>query len=422
MSKYYFTDPEWLNSVFALLVSEHTSITFVQPGFGECDKQYQNVLSSLLTDHRTGTIQRDHLENRLKMERVQRKHVEDVIELLESHHIAIPVDFNTLLVPALLADDPSNVALMKGTFPRPPTLALKLAQPERLPTPIAATPPIQMLGTGVVVRRLYVFHGIPIGFWPQLISHFYTEKIFFEIVNKALSQCTEDVGEEYIPRWNYSKRNIWLTVKNTTLLAVGVAGRDYMDMHQNSQCRKMNLANLHYISEGEWMKSKFKFNSGVLIEVNDFAFVSSSDSEPVITCVPDMFRHTAELLTFAVEMIDSLLSEVFHRPKFFGDLTWVKELIPCPLCLGDKREKSFDWSNNTLEPTGLEVKVHCCSKHHTIQDLCQEEDIIYYFHINQCLFEAYTGDKIACPKHGYLLLDCLAPDLVCVILCGINMC
>jgi len=38
LSKYYFTDPEWLNSVFALLVSEKTSKTFTQPGFGECDK------------------------------------------------------------------------------------------------------------------------------------------------------------------------------------------------------------------------------------------------------------------------------------------------------------------------------------------------------------------------------------------------
>jgi len=345
---------------------------------------------------------------------VQEKHVKDVIELLESHHIVIPVDFNTLLVPALLEDDPSNVALTNGTFPRPPTLSLKPPQPKHLPTPIAAPPPVQMLSTGVVVRRLYVFHGIPIGFWPQLISHFYTEKIFFDIVNKALARCSEDHGEEYAPKWNYSKRNIWLTIKNATLLSVGVAGRDYMDLRQNSQCRKINLTNLHYISEGQWVESKFRFNSGVLIEVNDFAFVSS-DSEPVVTCDLDMFRHTAELLTFAVEMIDSLLSEVFHRPKFFGDLTWVKELIPCPFCLGDKRDKSYDWSSGALGPTGLQEKVYCCNRHQTVQDLCQEKDIIFYFHINQCLLEAYTGDSIACPRHGHLMLTCLAPDLVWVI-------
>ena len=368
-------------------------------------------------DHRTGAIQRDYLEKRLKKDNVQKKHVKDVVELLETFHVVIPMEFNKLLVPALLEDDPSNTTLLLGTFPRPRTLTLKPPQPDHLPIPIAATPPIQMLSTGVVVRRLYVLHGIPIGFWPRLISHFYTEKVFFKIINKALSQCRENAGEEYAPRWNYSKHNIWLTVKNTTLLTVGVAGRDYMDMHQNSQCNKIDLVDVHYINEGRWMKSKFKFNSGVLIEVNDFAFVSSSDSEQVITCVPDMFRHTAELLTFAVEMIDSLLSEVFHRPKFFGDSSWLKELIPCPFCLGDETCDDCDF-----KVTDLEDKVCCCDKHHTIQDLSQEKDIVYYFHINQCLLEAYTGDKIACPKHGFLLLDCLAPDLVCVALYGINMC
>ena len=373
-----------------------------------CVSYWITVLSPYI-DHRTGAIQRDYLEKRLKTERIQPKHIKDLVELLEKFHIVIPMEFNKLLVPALLEDDPSNTMLTLGTFPRPHTITLKPLQPDHLPIPIAATPPIQMLSTGVVVRRLYVLHGIPIGFWPRLISHFYTEKVFFEIINKALSQCREDIGEEYAPRWNYSKRNIWLTVKNTTLLVVGVAGRDYMDMRQSSQCCKIDLTDLHYISEGRWKKSQFKFNSGVLIEVNDFAFVSSSDSEQVITCVPDMFRHTAELMTFAVEMIDNLLSEVFHQLKLFGDSSWMKELIPCPFCLGDKLEDGL----SHFEVTDLDDKVRCCDKHHTIQDLSQDMDIIFYFHINQCLLKADTGDKIACPKHGNLQLDYLAPDLVC---------
>ena len=349
------------------------------------------------------------MEERLKNEGIQSRHIKHVIELLEKFHIAIPMEFNKLLVPALLEDDSSSIKLALGTFPRPPTLKLKPSEPENLPTPIAAAPPIQLLGTKVVVRRLYVLHGIPIGFWPRLISHFYTEKVFFKIIGKALRQCRENLGEEYAPRWKYSKRNIWLTVKNTTLLSVGVADKDYMDMQQNSQCRKIDLTNLHYINEGHWLKSRFQFNSGVLIEVNDFAFVSS-DSEPVIACKPDMFRHTAELLTFAVEMIDSLLSEVFHRPKFHGDSSWVKELIPCPFCLGDKPvDKS-----SAFEVPYLEDKVRCCDKHHAIQDLSQDKNIICYFHINQCLLMADNGDRIACPKHGYLPLDCLAPDLVCL--------
>ena len=361
-------------------------------------------------DHRTGAIERDYLEDRLKKEGVLSKHIKDVVELLETFHIVIPMEYNKLLVPALLEDDPRNtMTLTLGTFPRPCTLKLKPPQPVHLPIPISATPPVQILSTGVVVRRLYVLHGIPIGFWPRLISHFYTEKIFFQIITKVLSQCRENIGAEYAPRWNYSKRNIWLTIKNTTLLTVGVAGRDYMNMHQSSHCCKIDLANVHYISRGRWLKSQFKFNSGVLIEVNDFAFVSSSDSDQVITCDPDMFRHTAELLAFAVEMIDSLLSEVFHRPKFFGDSTWMKELIPCPYCLGDKPIYNFDH----LGVARLQEKVKCCSKHQTIQDLSQEIETIYYFHINQCLLKADSGERIACPKHGCILLDCLAPDLVC---------
>ena len=342
------------------------------------------------------------MEKRLKDKGIQSKHVNYVVELLEKFHIAIPMEFNKLLVPALLKNDQSNSALVLGVFPRPLTLELKPLQPEHLPTPIATTPPIQLISTEVVVRRLYVLHGIPIGFWPRLISHFYTEKVFVNIINKALRRY-RDVGEEYAPRWNYSKRNIWLTVKNTTLLSVGVAGRDYMDMCHNSQCSKIDLTDLHYINEGHCLKSKFKFNSGVLVEVNDFAFVSS-DSDSVVKCTPDMFRHTAELLTFAVEMIDSLLSEVFHRPKFHGDSSWVKELIPCPFCLGDKPVDAFEVSH----------EVRCRDKHHTIQDLSQDENIMYYFHVNQCLSKADSGDKIACPKHGYLPLDCLAPDLVCL--------
>ena len=361
------------------------------------------------TDHHTATIQRDYLEESLKKEGIQSKHINHVVELLEKFHIVIPMELNMLLVPALLEDDLSNTILMLGTFPRPPTLKLKPLRFDYFPTPNFATPPIQLLSTKVVVRRLYVLHGIPIGFWPRLISHYYTEKLFFKIISKAMRQCREDPGEECAPRWNYSKQNIWLTVNNTILLSVGVAGRDYMNIHQNSQCRKIDLTNLHYINEGCWLQSKFQFNSGVLVEVNDFAFVSS-DSEPVVTCKSDMFRHTAELLTLAVEMIDSLLSEVFHRMKFYGDSSWAKELIPCPFCLGDKPvDKS-----STVKVPNLEHKVHCCDKHHTIQDLSQDKNIIFYFHINQCLLKADNGDRIACPKHGYLPLDCLAPDLVCL--------
>ena len=35
LSKHYFIDPEWLNSVFSLLVSPHNTRTLVQPGYGE---------------------------------------------------------------------------------------------------------------------------------------------------------------------------------------------------------------------------------------------------------------------------------------------------------------------------------------------------------------------------------------------------
>jgi len=368
----------------------------------------ENMCINLNTGYRTGVIHRETLVKCLEKKKIRKKHVNVFISLLESCHIVIPVEYNMLLVPTLLEDDPSTVRLMPGTFPRRLTLPL---QPEN---PHAAIPPIQMISTGVVVRRLYVLNGIPIGFWPQLISHFYTERIFCEIVNKALNQCREDIRSEYAPRWDYSKRNIWLMVKNITLLAVGVAGKDYMDMQQNSQCNKIDLTNLHYISEGQWMRSQFEFHSGVLIEVNDFAFVSSSKSDSKsapIKCVPDMFQHTAELLTFAVEIIDNLMSEVFNQPTFIGDLcTLVKELIPCPFCLGDDSlVDEFD----ILEAESLLEQVSCCSKHHTIQDLSQEKNIVYFFHINQCLLEADTGDRTACPKHGYLPLDCLAPDLVC---------
>jgi len=370
---------------------------------------------TLKTGYRTGVIQRDTLKKCLKKKAIQDKYINDFIRILENCQIVIPVESNMLLVPTLLEDDPSSVRLMPGTFPRPLTLPLTPSQPEHLCT---ATPPIQMINTGVVVRRLYVLHGIPIGFWPQLISHFYTEKIFCEIINNALKRCRGNIGSEYAPRWDYSKRNIWLMVKTTTLLAVGVAGKDYMDMHQNSQCNKIDLTNLHYISENQWIKSQFEFHSGVLIEVNDCAFVSAfeSDSKPVpIKCVPDMFQHTAELLTFAVEIIDNLVLEVFNQPTFLGDpCTWVKELIPCPFCLGDNPVDKFD----VLEAASLLEQVSCCRKHHTIQDLSQEKNTIFFFHINQCLLEADTGDRIACPKHGYLLLDCLAPDLVCNICNG----
>ena len=363
------------------------------------------------TGHRTGLVQRNHLEEYLMKKKVLKQHVKDFITLLENCHIVIPVEFNMLLVPALLDDDPSSLNLMLGTFPRPLTLGPIPEQPKHLSTAIAVTPPIHILSTRVVVRRLYVFYGIPIGFWPQLISHFYTEKVFFQIISKALSQCCENTGEEYAPRWTYSKRNIWLTVKNTTLLTVGVAGKDYMDMYQNTKYNKIDLTNLHYISEGQWIKSQFKFHSGVLIEVNDVAFIRKSnyDSKRTIKCVPEMFQHTAELLTFAVETIDKLVSEVFSQPTFLGDPTWVKELIPCPLCLGDEPVNKFD----LLEAAKLQEQVCCCREHHTVQDLSQEKNSIYYFHINQCLLKADTGDGIACPKHGYLQVDCLAPDLVC---------
>jgi len=35
LTKHYFIDPEWLNTVFSLLVSPRSSKSLVQPGFGE---------------------------------------------------------------------------------------------------------------------------------------------------------------------------------------------------------------------------------------------------------------------------------------------------------------------------------------------------------------------------------------------------
>jgi len=90
-------------------------------------------------DHRTGAIERDYLEDRLKKEGVLSKHIKDVVELLETFHIVIPMEYNKLLVPALLEDDPLNtMTLTLGTFPRPCTLKLKPPQPVHLPTPISA--------------------------------------------------------------------------------------------------------------------------------------------------------------------------------------------------------------------------------------------------------------------------------------------
>jgi len=342
------------------------------------------------------TIQRDDLENSLKKQHIQLQHVKSFIKLLESFSVVIPLEFNTLLLPALLHDHPST--LMVGSFPHTPTLAIMPAPS----TSLAVTRLIQKSGTGVVMRRLYILHKVPSGFWSQLISHFYTNKVFFEVINQSISHCGEI--EDYAPRWNYSKHSIWLTVRNTTLLEVGIAGRDYMDMCQSFLNNKLDLAKLHYISDGHWLTLQSQFNCGVLIEVKHVAFSYSSDSDKIITYSPDMFQHTTKLLSLAIQAIDTLLVE-----RYSIELQQIEELVPCPICLGDVPVDGL----NFLETTKLQEQVHCCGNHHTIEDLSQEKNVMYYFHINQCLLE--SDSTIACPRHGYLNLELLAPDLVSLI-------
>ena len=293
--------------------------------------------------------------------------------------------------------------MVKGRFPRPATLTLQTTQPAHLPKTIAAIPPLQMLSTGVVMRRLYVLHGTPIGFWPQLISHFYTERIFSNIVKEAIKRTLQhgvDPGDSFASKWRYHKHSIELVTNNVTILTIGSVGRDYMDMKQTSHRSEINLASFHfYNDQGELKESDFKFYSGVLIEVNDFVFVSSN-SERVINCTPDMCQHSAELLTFAVEMLDCLLSEVFHRTRMYDDSSWLKELIPCPFCLEDERVGEADYPSSDGYGYGEQEAAHS-------QEPC-------YFTINYCLTKIKTNQRLQCPKHGGLEMESLAPDLVCI--------
>ena len=349
------------------------------------------------------------------VQNIQSRHVKDFIRLLEKFHFVVSISFDLLLVPALLTDDATILTIAKGNFPRPPTLTLHTSQPGYLLKANGTVPPLQMLSTGVIMRRLYALHGIPIGFWPQLIAHFYTEKIFSDVLKKTIKGVLPhdvDEGDSFVPKWHYSKRSIELIINNITILAIGSVGKDYMDMKQ-SFCRdEINLANFHFINDrGEWEESDFKFYSGVLIEVNDFVFVPS-DSQQQIDCTPGICQHSSELLAFAVEMLDCLLSEVFFRARVYDDSSWLKELIPCPLCLGDKREGKADHGSGDSQ----EDEVNGCSRHRTVHDLSEELNVVYYFAINHCLMKIKNGQEISCPKHGYLTMECLAPDLVCLLL------
>ena len=350
------------------------------------------------------------------MESIQSKHVKDVVQLLEKFHVVVPIGYNSLLVPALLTDDPGILTIAKGKFPRSPTLTLHPPQPKYLPKAIATTPKLQMLSTSVVMRRLYMLHGIPIGFWPQLIAHFYTERIFSDIVKNAIKKVLPldvDPGDDFVPKWRYSKHNIELTTNNITILAIGSAGKDYMDMKQTSHRSEIDFTDFHFVNDnGEWEESDFKFYSGVLIEVNDFVFVPSDNTQQQIDCTPEIYQHSSELLAFAVEMLDCLLSEIFHRARVYDDSSWLKELIPCPFCLGDKREGKPDHPGDDSQ----DKEVNCCHRHRTVYDLSQESDVVYYFTINHCLIEIKNCRNILCPKHGYLVLECLAPDLVGLLL------
>ena len=343
------------------------------------------------------------------------KHVKNVVRLLERFQVIVSIGLNSLLVPALLTDDAATITIIKGSFPRPATitpltiqtslLAIQTSQPGYLTT----IPALQMLSTGVVMRRLFVLDGILYGFWPKLIAHFYTERTFSDIVNKAIKRALQldvDPGDNFTPKWHYSKHNIELVINHTTILKIGSVGRDYMDMTQTSYCSEINLANFHFYDvTGEFKISDFKLCSGVLIEVNDCVF-ASCNPERVIHFTKDNCQHSAELLAFAVEMFDCLLSEVFHRFRLHDDSNWLKELIPCPFCLGDKRVGETEYAGSDGQDDEV---VDPSSKY---DDLLQEP---YYFTINYCLIEIKHNQKLQCPKHGVLAIEYLAPDLVCLL-------
>ena len=250
------------------------------------------------------------------------------MELLEKFEVAIQLDRVRLLVPSMLATQPSwTIHRFKNVFPRPPlSLVLQQAaqQQDESPTkrenvsvsrpssgetclylenpapdlahPIPPSPPLHR--TGLLLRRFYFMTYVPSGFWARLISRFLTCTDISRTVLTSIGFPAEDI-EQVISQlisgamvtwvnleWSYWKTGIELWYKGCSLLRVAEIlpgssfqqpcsacpeGFNFSSSSSSSPIEpSIDSDDLSFQLGDQWMPVELTPNSGIEILIPDY--------------------------------------------------------------------------------------------------------------------------------------------------------
>ena len=360
--------------------------------------------------------------------------MEPIILLLSKFELAIPLDKTTFLIPSLLqnTEAPHTFSSRLYCFPRNRAQTLNPAY-KRIQTPENSLE-LSLLGsssaysrrraitecfstvahytvhkqitlnpTGTCFRRIFVADYIPINFWPRLIARFLSSARNFHAIIR--DNCAPDIHQENLVQvgdasigdlicgWSYSKNFIELCLGEGMLLCVNALYSFDRKKKTPISCSASKIDKTH-VYTGDADFKELGVNDGFEITVPDYVISShaKSDSKGL-----ESEHMSAQILSHALETIDEVFKDWFEGLSDQGIYSekYLKHLIPCPLCYGDKKSPDINVKNP-------EVEVKKKSSRNLVS-----------FSVKYCLHEARMPNRhIKCPKCGNLSLEDLAPDLV----------
>lgn len=411
LSDLYFVDPQWLCSMLANVITVQAKNPFQKNGtFFTCNVTQLTiiVLSSLLSwTLSSGFMMVDSLKQIFRHGDSDFSLIAEFTTLMQRFEVVLLLDEHRLLIPSLLPPGEVDSCVV---FPKTVTLdeaeAGSFEHVRKEPTaPILQTPyPLFV--------RYYLLPFVPNGFFPRLIARIMGSDVIEHVLNSLSVSPMEEHYFLNTVHWQCWRNGIVLIWKRMEILRI---------THLSWQSTGISSAQV-ISNSGESAVETLK---GVEITVatlpKDMVSNFSMMKNPTgVEQVPQVSQCLATwLLHQATTIVDSVFDdwyEGFARKKGF-ELSTLQVTNPCPECFSEVRQLQ---NLAATPPLVRRLSLNLSHAARNIPGLTRRSETVttsnnkpfYVFSTPYCAYVLAEGKKLACPNHGAVKMEDVAPDLV----------